>query len=105
MFIPGDLEVKAMSSKPLRRVVSAFAFFLLAFFLVTLSTFAQYRAGIQGSVLDPQGDAISGATVTLVNKETNRTQTVTSDASGVYNFLSLPPGHYSLSAQAANSFA
>jgi hypothetical protein len=62
--------------------VSAFAFFLLAFFLVTLSTFAQYLAGIQGSVLDPQGDAISGATVTLVNKETNRTQTVTSDASG-----------------------
>jgi protocatechuate 3,4-dioxygenase beta subunit len=94
-----------MSSKPLRRVVSAFAFFLLAFFLVTLSTFAQYRAGIQGSVLDPQGDAISGATVTLVNKETNRTQAVASGASGVYNFLSLPPGHYSLSAQAANSFA
>src|SRR5580700_944064 len=61
-----------MSSKSLRRVVSFLAFFLPAF-----STFAQYRAGIQGSVLDPQGDTINAATVTLTNKETNRTQTVT----------------------------
>jgi len=84
-----------MSSKSLRRVVSFLAFFLPAF-----STFAQYRAGIQGSVLDPQGDTINAATVTLTNKETNRTQTVTTDASGVYNFLSLAPGRYSLAAQA-----
>ena len=84
-----------MSLKSVRSVTSVFAFLIL-----TVSTFAQYRAGIQGSVLDPQGDTISGATVTLINKETNRTQIVTSDASGVYNFLSLPPGHYSLSAQA-----
>jgi len=61
MFIPG-LEVKAMSSKPLRRVASAFAFFLVMFFLLAVCTSAQYRAGIQGSVLDPQGDAINGAT-------------------------------------------
>src|SRR5580700_6006443 len=85
-----------MSSKSLRRVVSFLAFFLPAF-----STFAQYRAGIQGSVLDPQGDTINAATVTLTNKETNRTQAVTTDASGVYNFLSLAPGHYSLEAKSA----
>ena len=84
-----------MSSKSYGRCVSVFAFFLFA-----ISTFAQYRASIQGSVLDPQGNTISGATVTLTNKETSRTQTVTTDANGVYNFLSLAPGHYSLSAKA-----
>ncbi len=71
-----------------------------AFFLFALTTFAQYRAGIQGSVLDAQGDTINAATVTLTNKETGRIVTVTTDASGVFNFLSLAPGHYSISAQA-----
>jgi len=84
-----------MSSESFRRCVSVFGFFLFA-----ISTFAQYRAGIQGSVLDPQGNTISGATVTLTNKETSRTQTVTTDANGVFNFLSLAPGRYSLSAKA-----
>jgi hypothetical protein len=74
--------------------------FALLFGLCGLSLFAQYRAGIQGSVLDPQGNAISGATVTLLNKETNRMQTATTGESGVYNFLSLPPGRYTLSAEA-----
>ena len=80
-----------------RRVASLCACFI-AFLLLAASTFAQYRAGIQGSVLDPQGDTINAATVTLTNKETGRIVTVTTDASGVFNFLSLAPGHYSISA-------
>src|ERR1700755_962850 len=90
----------AMLPDAVRRVLSlcagSFAFFLL----LALSTFAQYRAGIQGSVLDAQGDTINAATVTLTNKETGRVVTVTTDASGVFNFLSLAPGHYSISASA-----
>src|SRR5262250_1604348 len=57
---------------------------------------AQYRAGIQGVVLDPQGDAVPAATVTLTNLETNKTQQISSDEAGIFNFLSLPPGHYSI---------
>jgi hypothetical protein len=72
----------------------------IAFLLLAVSTFAQYRAGIQGSVLDSQGDTINAATVTLTNKETGRVVTVTTDASGVFNFLSLAPGKYSISASA-----
>src|SRR5258707_8767943 len=66
-----------------------------------VSVFAQYRAGIQGTVLDPQNTSISGAPVTLINKETNRTQISTTDEAGVYNFLSLPPGQYTLTAEAS----
>src|ERR1700760_726354 len=72
----------------------------IAFLFFTISTFGQYRAGIQGSVLDPQGDTINAATVTLTNKETGRVVTFTTDASGVFNFLSLAPGRYSISASA-----
>src|ERR1700753_1451497 len=89
----------AMLPKSLRRVASLCAC-SFTFFLIAISTFAQYRAGIQGSVLDAQGDTINAATVTLTNKETGRVVTVTTDASGVFNFLSLAPGHYSISAQA-----
>jgi hypothetical protein len=78
-----------------RKLVCVIVFVLCAF-----SARAQYRAGIQGTVLDPQGSSITGATVTLRNKETNRTQVATTDESGVYNFLSLPPGRYSLDVEA-----
>ena len=62
---------------------------------------AQYRAGIQGHVLDPQGNAISAASVTLTNLETNKTQQISSDEAGLFNFLSLPPGHYSIHVEIA----
>ena len=60
---------------------------------------AQYRAGIQGVVLDAQGNAVAGATITLTNKETNKTNQITSDSTGIYNFLSLPPGRYRIEAE------
>lgn len=57
---------------------------------------AQYRASIQGVVTDPQGAAVEGATLTLNNLETNRTQTTTTNTDGIYNFGALPPSAYSL---------
>src|SRR3954454_19978589 len=89
----------AMSPESVRRVASLCAC-SIAFLLLAVATFAQYRAGIQGSVLDPQGDTVNAATVTLTNKETGRVVSVTTDASGVFNFLSLAPGRYSISASA-----
>src|SRR3984893_12257685 len=73
---------------------------MLSFLLLSFSiAHAQYRAGIQGVVLDAQGNTISGATVTLTNKETGKTNQSTSDSAGVYNFLSLPPGQYRIEAE------
>ncbi|MBZ5655081.1 MAG: TonB-dependent receptor [Acidobacteriia bacterium] len=60
---------------------------------------AQYRASIQGVVTDPTGAVIPGATITLKDKETNRTLTATSDDSGVYNITALPPSTYELTAE------
>src|SRR5271168_1759414 len=76
-------------------------FSLLVLFFCAVSTFAQYRAGIQGVILDPQGAVVSGAAVTLTSKETNIAKTATTDDSGVYNFLSLAPGRYTIAVEKA----
>ena len=57
---------------------------------------AQYRASLQGTVTDAQGGVIPGATVTLVDKETNRTLTTTTNESGTYSFNALAPSPYSI---------
>src|ERR1700675_2127175 len=74
---------------------------LVSMTVVLCSAQAQYRASIQGVVTDPQGSAVSGATVTLKNLETNQTLTATTDDSGIYNFNALPPSKYSLTAEKA----
>jgi hypothetical protein len=75
------------------------SFVVISLFAFAFATHAQYRASIQGTVTDPQGSAVSAATLTLKNLETNQTQTATSDASGVYNFSGLGPSHYSLTVE------
>jgi Carboxypeptidase regulatory-like domain len=57
---------------------------------------AQFRTSIQGTVTDPAGAVIPGATLTLTDTDTNHVVTATSNASGVYNFNALPPDHFNL---------
>jgi hypothetical protein len=49
---------------------------------------------IVGIVSDSQGARVPGATVTIVNKETNLTREVTTDAEGTYNLVNVQPGPY-----------
>ncbi|MHB1700079.1 MAG: TonB-dependent receptor [Acidobacteriaceae bacterium] len=67
---------------------------------VTPLAHAQFRASIQGTVTDPQGEVIPGATLTLTDTETNRVLSAISNGSGVYNFNALPPDHFTLTAEA-----
>jgi hypothetical protein len=69
--------------------------------VVAFAAHAQYRAGIQGTVLDPQGAVIADATITVTAKETGLTQTTTSDANGVYSVSRLAPGPYTITAEKA----
>lgn len=57
---------------------------------------AQYNASLRGVVTDPSGAVIPGATVTLLDTATNYTQTVTSNADGIYTINSLAPAPYRL---------
>jgi hypothetical protein len=67
--------------------------------LLAVSASAQFRANLQGSVTDTQGGAVIGATLTLTNNETNRSQQTTSGGDGFYRFSGLPPGRYTLAVE------
>jgi hypothetical protein len=56
---------------------------------------------LTGTVTDPSGAVISGATVTATNKGTGQERTEVTDASGVYKFSLLPAGVYSVKFTAA----
>ncbi|HKE03804.1 MAG TPA: TonB-dependent receptor [Blastocatellia bacterium] len=57
-------------------------------------------ASLTGQVMDANGAATSGATVTAKNNATNVAQSVVTDAAGNYIFVSLPVGTYSVSVEA-----
>lgn len=67
--------------------------------LVTGAT-AQFRAGVQGSVVDAQGGAVPNAVVTLKNQETNISKQFTTDEAGVYSFTGLAPAQYTIVVEA-----
>ncbi len=71
----------------------------LALLLAATTAVAQYRAGIQGVVTDPQGSAIPNAAVSLVHKETNVARSAQTNESGAYGFSGLLPGAYSLTVE------
>jgi hypothetical protein len=74
---------------------------LLLVLLACHAAYAQYTGNITGIVQDPSGAAIANATVEAINLATRVPATTTSDASGSFRFLSLAPGSYRLTAEAA----
>jgi hypothetical protein len=84
---------------PFGKLVFRLAFFILCLIVITPGAHAQYRASLRGTVIDAQGNAVSGATVTLKNKDTAATLVSTSDDNGIYQFNALPPAPYSLTAE------
>src|ERR1035437_1390448 len=77
---------------------------VLVVFLVLLSMsaalMAQVPGSLKGSVLDPSGAAVPGATGTLTGPN-NLVKVATSDNNGVYSVVGLPPGQYTIRVIAA----
>ena len=71
---------------------------LPATLLLAPALHAQYNASIQGTVTDTSGAVIPGAVVTLKDNETNKLLTSISNGGGVYNFNSLPPSTFTITA-------
>jgi hypothetical protein len=79
-----------------RHLFGAAVFVLLA----CVSAFAQQTTGaVTGRVVDQQGAAIPGVTVTAKNLATGFTRTETSDGEGVYRLQALPVGIYEVNAE------
>jgi Carboxypeptidase regulatory-like domain/TonB dependent receptor len=58
-------------------------------------------ADLNGTVVDPNGAVVAGATVTAKSSSTGITRTVTSNDSGEYSLIGLPPGEYEVTVEAA----
>ena len=70
------------------------------FFCATLALGQSNKGGINGTVIDPNGAAVPGATVTVTNLGTNQTTTATTTESGAFSVSSLDPVTYSLTIEA-----
>jgi len=77
-----------------------FGSFSLASFLVLIlcagSSFAQGGTTVRGTVQDPNGNLVKGATVTLTDPSKNFTRTQQTNDDGQYVFSAIPPGTYRL---------
>ncbi|HKO18669.1 MAG TPA: carboxypeptidase-like regulatory domain-containing protein [Acidobacteriaceae bacterium] len=79
-----------------RRILRLAAISLLVF--ATHAAFAQFGGSISGVVADPSGAVVPGAEITLRNVATNEQRMVATSNAGIYQFVSLAPGSYELSA-------
>ncbi|HET9742120.1 MAG TPA: TonB-dependent receptor [Terriglobales bacterium] len=76
---------------------------LCAVVLGALPVLAQTgTSSVRGTVDDPQGRVIPGATVTLTSTENNAVRTQKTGPAGNFSFDLLPPGDYKLEAEAPN---
>jgi hypothetical protein len=55
---------------------------------------------IQGTVTDPNGAVVPGATVTITNKATGQSSKLTSSSTGIYSSGALVPGEYEVRVEA-----
>ena len=58
-------------------------------------------ADLSGTVVDPNGAVVPGATVTARNLATNISRSTTTGTDGTYSFIALPPGEYEITTEAA----
>src|SRR5580704_11484549 len=82
----------------MRRLTRAVSVFLLLNAL-SLATFVHGQSSttsLRGTISDPQSAILPDATVTLTNPATGFSESKKTDRDGVYQFLQLPPGTYTL---------
>src|SRR5436309_15833867 len=79
------------------------AVFLTCLFAVTAfgQTTSATQGALSGTVTDPSGAIVAGATVTLKNDATGAQRTATTDDQGGFLFALMDPGKYTVIVEAA----
>ena len=93
-----DFRVPSLFPRFNNHLLNPFTLFvLLLIFLGGIPAAGQYTtASLGGSVEDPAGAVVPGATVTIQNEGTGLTRTVTTQPNGTFLFPALPVGNYKL---------
>jgi hypothetical protein len=87
--------------KPKRRALAAFCFALVWLGCGITAALAQSTfSTLVGTVTDPNNAVVAGATVTVTNKGTTATRTVTTDSAGNYIVANLDFGDYQVTIEA-----
>ncbi|HWS90050.1 MAG TPA: TonB-dependent receptor [Pyrinomonadaceae bacterium] len=86
-----------MSKTSFRRGFAAALLLLMTFVMAGAQ---ESRGSLTGTVTDPNGAALPGATVEIRNVETNVANTATTNEEGSYSFPPLNPGRYTLTVTA-----
>ncbi len=85
-----------------RRSVFCGLVLLLGSLLASTNTaWGQATTSLRGTITDPSGAAVAGATVTITGEESKVERTASTGPAGEYQFLFLPPGTYTLTASAS----
>src|SRR5215471_14197171 len=90
---------RQLSLRCARGAQHAIWMFAVMAFLASI-VMAQSSSQLNGSVQDPSGASVANANITLTDAATGFQRKTTSNASGLYQFLDLPPGEYRLEATA-----
>lgn len=78
---------------------------ILLVLLLGISVFAQQTTGeIQGTVKDPNGAVVPGASVTVTGTNVGYNRTVTANNEGFYRLQQVPPGTYRVTVAAISGF-
>jgi hypothetical protein len=86
-----------MTYRYTRRTTSLATAVFAALLLLPVTSFGQsFRGGINGTVTDQLGAAVSGAQVTAVETSTNAFYKSASSSAGEFAFSNLPLGEYSV---------
>src|SRR5215467_11367218 len=84
-----------------RHLAYAMAAVLAACFFTVHFAFAQSSGDIIGRVLDPKGEPVPKAEITLTNQQTGEVRSVTTAPTGEFLFPSVQPGTYSVLVKAS----
>ena len=82
-----------------KRISLGVSFFVVAFLALHPDNLFAQTGGtgiVVGTVTDPSGAGIPGATVTLTDTSTNSARTATTNEGGRYDFPNVQPGNYNL---------
>jgi len=89
---------KRYSKRP--RILLAWTMALIGSLVCGGSALGQATTSVRGTVTDPSGRAVAGASVVLASGETKTQRSATTGDQGEYQFLLVPPGTYTLSVTA-----
>src|SRR5216683_2346626 len=88
-----------------RSVISVMMLCFLALACAAMASAQANTADLSGTVTDPSGGVLKGTKVTVTSVSTGASRTTTTEDSGHYSFVQLPPGGYKLSVDAGAGFA